>query len=291
MSRTIPSTLLASIQTGQTTLCRLLKITCKDGDVYGFTDLDTSVPYDDGTDDITYSAAQGFTPSQIATSNNLSVDNADLDGILANVSADGITEQDVQTGKLDFAAAVIYQVDYNNLTEHMTLARGTLGEISIEDGMFKGEFRSLTQQLKQQIVQVTSLTCRATFGDTKCGYDFTAEWVAGTVTSVDAENDRIFTDSSLAQADDYFVPGIVEWLTGDNAGKSCEVEGFGSGEISLTFPVPFVIDTGDTFRIRRDCGKTAAECKDTWSNLVNFRGEPFIPVAEEGSLQTPGADL
>lgn len=289
--RTIPSTLLTSIQSGQTTLCRLLKITCKDGDVYGFTDLDVDVSYDDGTDDITYSASQGFTPSQIATSNNLSVDNADLDGILANVSIDGVTEQDVQTGKLDFAAAAIYQIDYNNPVEHTILGEGTIGEVRIEDGMFKGEYRSKSQQLKQQIVQSTSKTCRAKFGDTKCGYDFTSEWVAGSVTSVDAESDRILTDSSLAQADDYFVPGIVEWLTGDNAGKSCEVEAFSGGEITLTFPVPFVIDAADTFRIRRDCDKFDSTCKNTWNNLPRFRGEPFIPTGEEGSLQTPGADL
>ena len=34
---------------------------------------------------------------------------------------------------------------------------------------------------------------------------------------------------------------------------------------------------GDTYTIVAGCDKTAATCKARYANLVNFRGEPFIP--------------
>jgi hypothetical protein len=131
-----------------------------------------------------------------------------------------------------------------------------------------------------------------------CGFDLTAEWVDSlAVTSVGAETDREFTCAALDQADNYFAPGIVEWLAGDNAGQACEVESFAGGVVTLQFPTVNPILASHEFRIRRDCSKRKTghnSCKDTfwlteWFN--HFDGEPAIPVAEAGKLMSPGAAI
>jgi hypothetical protein len=93
----------------------------------------------------------------------------------------------------------------------------------------------------------------------------------------------------------HFVPGVVEWLTGDNEGQKMEVEAFASGQVTLKFPTVNPILVGDTFRIRQDCNKRARDeskgCKfwfgAEWVN--RFRGEPDIPTGDTAALNSPGA--
>src|SRR5690606_11816658 len=134
-----------------------------------------------------------------------------------------------------------------------------------------------------------------------CGYDLSTEWVSGTVTSVGTETDRVFADSDLTGSsydDDYFAPGVVEWLTGDNAGQQVEVDAYDidTGTVTLKFPVVSAIKVGDTYRIRRHCTKRWTghnSCETFWGTdkALHFRGEPHIPVGDSGALNTPGANL
>lgn len=89
--------------------------------------------------------------------------------------------------------------------------------------------------------------------------------------------------------DGYFVPGVVQWLTGDNAGRENEVEEYdaATGTVTLVIPTYAEVKAGDTFKIRRDCDKSKSMCKD-YGNLLNMRAEPEIPRADGTSLQTPG---
>lgn len=300
MSKVIPAQLLTHKALQTTTLCRLLKVRCKDGTLFGFANLDQDVAYNDNSGDgsITYKSANGFTPMRLASAAGTSVDNTDLAGVVADLSAFGITEEQIRSGLLDYADAYVYEVNYNDLTtgRHETKARGNCGNVTNSGEEFRAEFRSLTQRYKQALGKVTSITCRAQFGDADCGKSFT--WVAGTVTAVSGtEPDRIFTDSSLAQAASYFVPGVMEWLTGDNAGLQVEVETFASGVVSMSLPTYFNVAIGDTFRIRQDCSKEWDDathgCLYHWSTArpSHFRGEPHIPLGQEGALGTPGAEI
>jgi uncharacterized phage protein (TIGR02218 family) len=207
------------------------------------------------------------------------------------VSATGITEQQIRAGLFDYATVKIYRVNYMDLSQgHEVMASGTAGETRFSANGWRTEFRSLTQQLKQPISNLYSLTCRAQYGDARCGKAFV--WVSGTVTSVDGtEPDRIFTDTALTQPDDHFNLGVVEWLTGDNAGAQMEVDSHASDVLTLSLPLAYPVSVGDTFRVRQDCDKTFAMCRDTHANAVNFRGEHLIPVADGGTNQIPGAQV
>lgn len=291
--KSIPIALQSHLDQDATTLCQLVRVETKDGEVLGFTDLDADVIYDDGNGSVTYVAENGFTPSRHQASADMAVDNAELSGV---VQSGGITEAQIRAGLFDYAKVRIYRVNYMDLTQgHEIIATGTAGETHFSANGWRTEFRSLTQQLKQPISNLYSLTCRVPFGSAKCGKSFT--WVSGTVTSVGTNTRLTFTDSALTQADAYFDGGVVEWLTGNNAGAQMEVETHASDTITHALPLAYAIQAGDTFRVRKDCSKVHDDadngCTFHWGTdwPLHFRGEPLIPVSDGGSNMAPGAQI
>ena len=291
--KSIPVALQSHLDGDATTLCLLTRIACKDGTVIGFADLDVDIAYDDGDGTVTYEAENGgLAPQRLQASSDLTVDNTELQGW---VSSSGITEAQIRAGLFDYAHVRIYRVNYMDTSQgHEIVATGTAGETVFSANGWKTEFRSLVQQLRQPISKLYSLTCRAKFGDAQCGKSFT--WVSGTVTSVGVETDRLF-DSGVSGADDLYNLGVVEWLTGDNAGGQMEVDDFGSGEFVLSLAMPYAIQVGDTFRVRKDCNKewddASNGCLFHWAGdrALHFRGEPHIPVADGGASMIPGTEI
>lgn len=314
--KSIPITLQSHLDLDATTLCNITRVETKDGTVYGFTDLDFDIVYDDGDGSVTYKAENGFTHSRQQAAADTSVDNSELAGI---VSDTGITMQQIRAGLFDYARVRIYRINYESLSDgHEIIAVGTAGETRFSDSGFRVEFRSLTQQLKQPLSPAYSITCRARFGSKAigandidsngavsfeelhpCGMDFT--WFGGSVDSVGASTRTTFTDTGLNQVDGFFNPGVVEWLTGSNAGAQMEVDDFNNNSngqsVRLALPMPYAIQVGDTFRIRQDCTKVHDDpdhgCLHHWGVewINHFQGEPDIPVADGGANMIPGAQI
>jgi uncharacterized phage protein (TIGR02218 family) len=61
-----------------------------------------------------------------------------------------------------------------------------------------------------------------------------------------------------------------------------------AGSIGLDLPMAYAIQAGDTYTATAGCDKNASTCRDTYSNIVNFRGCPFIP-GPDAILQYPNA--
>jgi uncharacterized phage protein (TIGR02218 family) len=292
--KTIPSQLQDHLEQSATTVCLLFKIVCRDGDVFGFAQLDRDVVYDDGTGERTYRARSGFDASAVAASADLDVDNAEASGRLATWEyPEAITEAQIQGGKFDYAEAWVWLVNYEDLTpgRHAELMSGSVGKIRTENGqIWNTELISLSAQMNQDITPLTSLTCRYSFGDADCGVDTDSLWRTYTVTSVGVEDDRTFSAAGMAAdsppaADDDYSPGLVEFLSGANAGLSFEVESNAGATINLAIASKFPVQEDDEFRIRPDCRKRFREdCVGRWANGLNFGGEPDIPIADEDDL-------
>lgn len=300
-----------------TTLTDLLLIgPLDDGSYRGFTLLDRDVVFTPAASvgEITFKARTGMQMSALQASGDLAVDNAEAQTLqpVAGFEAEGFTQAQIDAGALDKIRFVVLRVNYADLTAGRSevIAGGTIGEVRTKFGQLTVlELRSLAQQMKQNIVQLDSINCRAIFGSGAigsgadveerfpCGYDLSAEWVSGTITSVGAETDREFTDSALLQAADYFAPGMVEILDGDNAGQMLEVEAFAAGgAVTLKFPTVSPLAVGVAYRIRRHCSKRWTghnSCETFWGaeKPLHFRGEPHIPVGDAGALNSPGASL
>ena len=127
--------------------------------------------------------------------------------------------------------------------------------------------------------------------------DGTVVWTAfdalthtGSVTAVTSTAPRRkFTDSAQLGADDYWVLGVVTWLTGNNAGRSMEVKVWtlSTTLFELVLPMPVDIVIGDTYSVHVGCVKDAqTACKTLYDNMINFGGEPFIPQDPALSIVT-----
>ena len=292
MSRIIATGLTQHLDGGVTTLCRLLKITLADGvTVTGATTLDQPVTYDG----VVYSAIRGMDSSAIASDSSFNVENSEATVILSTDPLQGITREMVLRGELEGATWELLLVNYKNLAAgHIILDAGDVGEVRIvKNQVYIPELVSFAYRLKQSIGGVDSRKCRAIFGNQEqgqlyCGVDAEALFVTGTVTAVSSgEPKRAFAGDQIVAP-----PGRVQWLSGDNtSGKLYQIDGYdvGLSGMSIFEPMPFPIQVGDTYQVRPDCDKTLTTCRDVYSNMIEFRGEPLIPVGE--ATQMPGAGL
>jgi uncharacterized phage protein (TIGR02218 family) len=273
------SELAVHIASEVTTLATCWRIARRDGVVLGFTTHDRVLVIDY----VTYRASTGFTPSTIAASNDMSVDNLDVAGVL---SSSAISEADLRDGRFDFAAIEIFEVNWSDLSQgRLNLASGRLGEVTMSDGRFTAEIRGLTQALQQPVGEVYSAECRADLGDARCKVNLAAFTVTGAATAV--ASTRAFTDSTRLESDGWFDYGLLTWVTGSNAGLSVEVKSFASNTFALFDAMPNTIEVGDAYSARAGCDKRLATCKAKFANILNFRGEPFVP-GPDSMLDYPG---
>lgn len=293
--RNIPPALKAHIDSGVTTLCRLLRITLADGRQFGMATLDRNVEYNG----LTYYAQNGFDPSMIATDAGLSVDNAEGYS-LYSTDIPGITADMALRGELDNAEWEMYLVNYRDLSMGaMVLDAGDIGEVrTVRDTVFVPELLSYSMRLRQSIGHVDSRTCRAIFGNdansqTGCGVDAEALWQSASVTGASADEPKVtFIADDISTVSTAVPRWRVRWTSGDNvSSRLYQVESLdtGTGQITLIEPVPFVIQPGDEFDVRPDCDKLFETCRDVYSNEINFKGENLIPTGQ--ASDTPGASV
>lgn len=320
MSKTIDAVLLAHKQRTSTTLTDLLLVGPLSDNTYrGFTLLDQDVVFTPSLalGAITFKARTGVELSAYQAGNDLGVNNAEANTLtpIAGFETEGITQQQIDSGALDKVRFVVLRVNYNDLTTGRSevMQGGTIGEIRQKvGGLTVLELRSLTQLLKQMsLIGLSSLTCQARFGsgaigsgrdveeEFPCEFDLSGEWVTGTITSVGTDVDRQFTDTSLIGAGaDYYAPGVVEILDGDNAGQQLEVDTFdtATGAVVLRFTTVSALANGVSYRIRRHCSKAWTghnSCDTFWGTEKpnHFRGQPWIPVGQAGSLLVPDPNI
>lgn len=302
MPRVIPIAIAAHIAGGSTTMCLLIRImpTQPGFSDFGITSLDADVQYDDGDGLLVYSAAIGADVSTLQASADTGVSAGETKQLMP-VFDTPLTEAQLQAGACDYARFIAYQVNYEDLSAgHIIIRSGTLGRHQETDSglSWTSELRGLAQNLRQTITEKWSLACRAVFGSTvssaqsryPCNFDIESLWENGTVEAVGTDTTQLFQTTGLSPSFGG-APGLVEWITGANAGRSDEAESFdqiaGPGDvpqtIGLTFGSSYPIQVGDTFRFRDDCPKTPEACKAR-DNYPNYRGEPSIPVSDSGVM-------
>jgi uncharacterized phage protein (TIGR02218 family) len=280
VSKSIPSGLADHYAEASQSTALLVKITRRDGEVFGVTSHDQNIPYD-GVDYLTGLPSVGM--DYVAQSSNFASDNTELKGLL---TSDGLSHEDIEAGTWDGAKVEMFRVNWNDLADgHEIIGTGELGQFAHDGVTFQVEYKGLADKLQKPITRNALPVCDATFGDARCGINIASFTFSGSVTSVvDRAN---FTDSALAQAADYFTQGVVNWLTGDNAGRSMEVKAHATGGVvELALYMASDIQVGDSFDIVAGDDHLLATCRDKFSNIVNFRGFAYVPGLDQ--LLTPG---
>jgi uncharacterized phage protein (TIGR02218 family) len=187
-----------------------------------------------------------------------------------------ITAPDLLAGKYDFAEVEIFIVNYMDISQgRMLLRRGRLGEVTMQKDTFIAELRGLAESLQQTIGELYQPSCRAILGDSECKKVLTSFTFTGTVTTV--SSGLIFTSNALTQAAGYFTGGQITWTSGNNNGLKMEVKEFANKQVVLAQAMPYAIQVGNSFQIIAGCDKTHQTCISKFNNIINFRGEPFVP--------------
>ena len=82
---------------------------------------------------------------------------------------------------------------------------------------------------------------------------------------------------SYNYATGFFAFGYVKWASGANAGTTQDVRTFAPGLVTLALPAPYPIQPGDAYTIVAGCDKQIGTCVSRYDNVLNFRGEAYIP--------------
>lgn len=265
----LPETLQASLARDVTTHATCWKVTRRDTHVQGFTDHDRPVTLE-GT---TYQASAGMGATAVTSSLGLKVDNLEIEGLLSD---DAISESDILAGVYDYAQIDVYLVDYANPDAGAVhIKTGWLGEITLRGGQFTGEVRGLSAALQTTIGEVYTPSCRARFGDVRCGFTLSAVTHNGTVTTADGRFE--FVDTARTQADGYFDYGILSVTSGINAGQQREIKRYQGKRFTLAEPLAQPLEVGDSYSAVAGCDKRFDTCATRFNNAKNFRGEPHVP--------------
>lgn len=127
--------------------------------------------------------------------------------------------------------------------------------------------------------EVYQTSCRNTVYDSACTKQRSAFVVSGASTST-TDPSRISFSHSLVQAAGYFALGTVTMNSGANAGISRSVKTHTSSSLTVLNPWPFAVAAGDTFSVVPGCDGSQTTCTTKFSNVINFRGHPYIPVPQ-----------
>jgi uncharacterized phage protein (TIGR02218 family) len=82
------------------------------------------------------------------------------------------------------------------------------------------------------------------------------------------------------QAAGYYDLGTLLFTSGVNNGVSRTVKAWDGTNATLTVPLPAVPTVGDAVTISAGCDHLQSTCLNKFSNLVHFRGFPYIPIPE-----------
>lgn len=265
--KVIPIELAEHYAQQATTVCLCLKVVRADGQTFGYTSLDRALMVG-GLEYI-----PGFSASSLSSSEAMSVDNMELT-ILPD---DLLPAEDLVAGLWNNAFFEIFSVNWEDLTQGTdVLKRGHTGELSVRNGQYVLEFRSLVQALQQTQGAVTQKTCRARLGDAQCRVDLDPYTVTGTIDAVDSR--IVFSDAARVEADDWFAEGIITFTSGECAGYRQKIKVFAAGVFTVSLPMPFNVAVGDAYSVVAGCRKRLLEdCRDKFDNVLNFQGEPHLP--------------
>jgi serralysin len=125
---------------------------------------------------LTYRAAAGYAPRSIKGGADLSVDNSELVGIMANKAIANqlgflikgvLTDEDIEIGRFDNARDELFLVNYEDLSmgKYFLPSSGGIGQIKSKRGTFEAETRGKQYFLQQTFGDLISKLCRARVGD------------------------------------------------------------------------------------------------------------------------------
>lgn len=264
----------AHLATGLTRVCQCWSLRRTDGVTFGFTDHDCPLTFEG----ITFAADSGLSAKALSSSTGLSVNNSEAVGLL---QSEVITEADIAAGRYDNAEVTNWLVQWDNVDARQIKFRGTIGDITRQNGSFEAELRGLTDALNQPQGRSYLKTGGSVVGDTHCGVDLNDPAYRVEATVAEVVSDGVFRVGVGGYAEGWFSHGSALILDGSGVNltgaiKLDRITG-GLREIVLWEPLKAGLQPGDRVRLTAGCDGTASTCRDKFGNFADFRGFPHIP--------------
>ncbi|MBO6603463.1 MAG: DUF2163 domain-containing protein [Roseicyclus sp.] len=265
----------AHLAEGATGVARCWKLTRRDGVCFGFTDHDMPLEFDG----VIFKADSGLTAAALSQTTGLSVDNTEAMGALSDAA---ITEADIEAGRYDGAEIEAWLVKWVEPDARVLQFRGSIGELSRQNGAFSAELRGVAEAMNQPRGRIYQKPCGAILGDSMCRFDLATTGYSEERPVEQVEEARVFRFAGFDSFEPrWFEKGRFEVLSGEAAGLVGVIKNdrFDDGVRSVELWEPFraPVAPGDMIRLEAGCDKRMETCRLKFNNLLNFRGFPDIP--------------
>lgn len=279
--RPISNELLALISGTEFKKADLYTITLQNGSVLRFTDYDVSIVIGGNTflaDSIVLDR------TKIKNATGLEVNELTITAYSTNVVTIGGIPflKFCEQGGLDGALVKLERCFMAEVTDtsagSVTLFSGRVATVDVTRSKATITVKAWTELLNAQMPRnLIQPSCVHTLYDGGCKLIKAAFGVASVVADGSSQSQLL---CALAQVSGYFDLGTIGFTSGANNGLTRSVKSYTVGVINLSFPLPSAPAPGDAFTVFPGCDKTQATCTNKFNNLVNFRGFPYVPVAE-----------
>lgn len=266
---------MKSIVAPYETSVKCLRIVCTNGTTIRL----TRYPFDLKMSNLeVYTADSGHDFSAVLSETSFSAGAFDLEGF---VGISGLTRDAIASGVFDGAECFLFATDFlSPVEDYEPISKSTLGKTTLEDDRYTIEEMGIIDKLGQTVGWSHTVQCPNTFGGTEhggCKVNVAAITVVGAVTSVTSP--LVFTDSSRAEAADYFGWGLVEFTSGPNAGlKPIRIRDFAAGGVFTLYEPPYYpLTAGVTFSAEPGCRRRLVDCQ-AHGNVARFGGDLYIPL-------------
>ena len=114
-------------------------------------------------------------------------------------------------------------------------------------------------------------TCQHIFGDSRCGVDVPGSYTLSTTVSSVSSDGLTITVASVGSLS---LKGGEIRRTSD--GESRMIKNVSGTDVEIDFPF-YEISATDAISLVAGCDRSAATCKDTYNNIANHGGMPYMP--------------
>lgn len=276
----LPQGLAAHVATGETTLCRAWRVTCRDGFRLGLTEHDQRLVFDSTV----FEPGTGFAATEASSASGLAAPGAEVRG---GFSSEAITEADLAAGRYDGARVELFLVNWQAPEDqHVLVTVQEIGEVSRAGPGFSAELRSFAHRLQQPEGRIYNRRCDADLGDARCRVNMTVanRRVSAVVAQVLAA-DHVAVSGLPDLVEGHFRLGHLRFDAGLLAGRRVAIEESGAAEgglvmLRLWLPLEARPAAGDAVTLTVGCDKSFATCREKFGNSLNFRGFPHMPGSD-----------
>jgi len=189
--------------------------------------------------------------------------------------------QAARRGVLDGASLLIQKAftdsPANPMAGTVHLFEGRVADVEINSTTVRMEVKSFTELLDTQVpLDVYQASCLNTLYGPICGLN-KASHALNLSVAAGTTLQRIVC--SVTGSGTYDLGELV-FTSGVNSGVRRAVKSHIAGQLLLSFPLTEAPSVGDTFTVYKGCDKTLSTCRNKFSNVVHFRGYPFVPAPE-----------